>query len=85
MSEQSLADFLDEYRDQHPPHAVVERVGRWTYIVAVEHGMCRWGLDGYGWFVIGRKRAERKARKVLARYHRIQLRHAERFEVREDT
>jgi hypothetical protein len=82
--EQSLDDFLDEYHEQHPPHAVVERVGRWTYVVAVESGMTRWGARGYGWFVLGRKRADRKARKVLRRYHRDQARLAERYEIRED-
>ena len=67
--------------DLAPPRAVVERTGRWTYCVAVELDMTRWGLDGYGWVVFGRKRAERKARKVLARYHREQARFADRFEV----
>ena len=52
------------------PEAVIERRGRWWHLVYVDHGLMRWGPDGYGWHVLGAKRAERKARRVLASYLR---------------
>lgn len=60
------------------PHAVVLQTGRWTYRVYVADGISQWGRDGYGWTVWGRRRAERKGRKVLARYLREQAERAER-------
>lgn len=59
------------------PRAVVQRIGRWTYTVSVQHGLIQWGPNGGGWLVLGRKRAMRKASKVLARYR-------QRMERRED-
>lgn len=61
------------------PVAVIERAGRWTYRVYVQHDICRWGPDGYGWHVFGRKHAERKARKVLAKY--LAQQEPERWEI----
>lgn len=60
------------------PHAVVLQTGRWTYRVYVADGISQWGPDGYGWIVWGRRRAERKGRKVLARYLREQAERVER-------
>lgn len=59
------------------PEAVVKRVGRWTYRVQVVDGIGVWGPDGYGWYVLGRGRAVRKARKVLARYRKLHARNQE--------
>lgn len=53
-----------------PSEAHIERRGRWTYLVSVHHGITIWAPDGIGWYVLGRRRAERKARRVLARYVR---------------
>jgi len=53
-----------------PPEARIRRAGRWTYYVEVHHGMIQWGPNGSGWFVLGRRRAERKARRLLAAYVR---------------
>ncbi|GGM26963.1 hypothetical protein GCM10011608_09710 [Micromonospora sonchi] len=52
------------------PEAVVERLGRWWYLVYVRHGASRWAPNGNGWYVFGAERADRKARKVLAAYVR---------------
>jgi hypothetical protein len=65
----------NEERDQ--PHAEVQRVGRWTYRVSVVHGLTCYGPGGSGWHVLGRRRAERKAARVLARYLRDQARQAD--------
>lgn len=56
------------------PRAEITRAGRWTYRVVVKEGIGQWGPNGYGWTVLGRRRAERKAAKVLARYQREQER-----------
>jgi hypothetical protein len=74
-----LDDVLDGF-DQDPPHAQIKRVGRWTYSVIVEHGLISWGPKGYPWHVLGRKRAERKARRVLRRYQSERLQ-VERWEI----
>lgn len=60
-----------------PPQAEVRRVGRWTYHVQVVDGLTTWGPDGYGWHVLGRRRALSKARRVLARYLRNEARRAD--------
>jgi hypothetical protein len=57
------------------PRARVQRIGRWTYSVNVAHGYTTWGPNGGSWHVLGRSHAERKARRVLARY----LRHLDRL------
>jgi len=72
-----------DLNDDEAPRAVIERVGRWTYDVHVEDGMSRYGPMGglANWRVLGRGRAERKARRVLRDY----LSHgdvSERWEVR---
>lgn len=47
-----------------PPEAVIEQVGRWTWRVHI----CR-GISSSGeWHVLGRRRAEKKARRELGRY-----------------
>lgn len=58
------------------PYAEVEQVGRWTYRVKVRDGMLTWGPDGHGWHVFGRRRAHRKAERVLRRYLQGQERKA---------
>jgi hypothetical protein len=64
----NLAEFLDGL--QESPHAEIEPIGRWTWRVFVSDGLTEWGPDGYGWRVLGKRRVERKAHKVLARYLR---------------
>lgn len=63
--------------DIGPPHAQVQRIGRWTYLVSVHHGLSVWGPNASGWSVLGRRRANRKAAKVLARYLRDEGRRAD--------
>ncbi len=64
--------------DEEPtaPHAEVEQVGRWTYLVSVHDGLTVWGPAGIGWRVFGRRRARRKAEKVLLRYVELRRRRA---------
>lgn len=52
-----------------PPYAEVEQIGRWTWAVRVIHGIIVWGPNG-GPFIVhgGRDRADRVARRHLARY-----------------
>ena len=57
------------------PQVRVQRIGRWTYSVVLEDGHRSWGPDGVSWIVFGRGHAERKGRRVLARY----LRHLDRI------
>lgn len=52
------------------PEAHLKQVGRWTYYVTVQHGMTQWGPNGGGWFVLGRRWAGWKARRMLAKYVR---------------
>jgi hypothetical protein len=57
--------------DIDPPVAIIKRLGRWTYCVYIKHGEAAYprGLYGaVGWAVVGKQRAERKARRELARY-----------------
>lgn len=58
-------------RSGHPVGQVT-RVGRFTYRVVIIDGMLEFGLDGHGWRVWGRDRAQRKATRELARYRREQ-------------
>ncbi len=59
------------------PYAEVKKIGRWTYKVSVHHGVMVWG-PSYGgpggWFVLGEKRAHRKASRVLRAYRRSEAR-----------
>jgi hypothetical protein len=66
------------------PEAVVERTGRWWHSVYVRHGVIRWAPSGNGWHVFGAKRADRKARKVLAAYVRLLDKQAFRRVIRAD-
>jgi hypothetical protein len=67
--------------DDEAPRAEIEQTGRWTYRITVHHGMIQWGLDGVGWTAFGRKRAERKARKVLRKYLQRQAWQGDRWAV----
>lgn len=63
--------------DEVEPFAEVEQTGRWTYRVRVLDGMTCWAPDGMsGWYVLGRRRAHRKAARVLRRYLTMQQRKA---------
>jgi hypothetical protein len=55
------------------PYATVEQCSRWLYRVAVHDGISRWGPNGFWWTVRGRKRAMRKAKRVLADYNQRQV------------
>jgi hypothetical protein len=59
------------------PYASIRRAGRWTYLVQIRHGFMTYGPDGYGWIVLGEKRARRKARRELDRYNRNEARRAQ--------
>jgi hypothetical protein len=67
--------------DGEPPRAEIEQVGRWIYRIAIIHGMMSYGPDGYGWHRLGRKHAESKARRELARYLRSEARHENRWSI----
>lgn len=54
------------------PYAEVKRYGEFTYTVKIIDGFMAYGPDGGHWFVLGRKRAERKAERELRRYLREQ-------------
>ena len=68
--------------DDEPPRAEIEQTGRWTYRVLVIHGLMGYGPDGYGWLRLGRRWAEAKARRELARYVRNEVRHENRWSIR---
>lgn len=75
-----VESLLDELRAQQlspQPRAEIRQIGRWTYRVSVHHGVTVWGPNGCCWHVYGRRRAERKARRVLASYLRMQQRGAQ--------
>ena len=69
--------------EPEPPFAEVKQVGWFTYRIVIRDGLstCGPGFMGVvlGWRVWGRKRADRKARKVLAKYRAEQTRE-ERWE-----
>lgn len=50
------------------PYATVTKVGRWSWRIVIIDGISTCGPDGGGWHVLGRERAERKARRELDRY-----------------
>jgi hypothetical protein len=64
-----------------PPKAVITQVGRWRYWFTICHGTTE--LSG-GWHVWGRVRAEKKARRVLAKYLRDEARRGERWTISGD-
>lgn len=51
------------------PFMDITQAGRFTYDVTLHHGMSSFRP---GWRVLGRRRAERKAARELARYKRKQ-------------
>lgn len=57
--------------DFGPPEAEIRRAGRWTYHVAVVHGWLSYGP----YTTLGRRWAERTARRRLAAYLRKAARH----------
>lgn len=70
---------------EEQPYAEIKRDGRWTYTIKIYddgsiHGP---GMSGViiGWRAWGRKRAEAKARRVLAAYVRKQEQRAETWRV----
>lgn len=53
-----------------PAEAVIRRVGRFLWSAEVHHGVFVYQKDAGGNLVLGRKRAERAARKLLTKYLR---------------
>lgn len=47
------------------PYAEIEQAGRWTWTVRLGHGLSQYD---HGWLCLGRRHAERKARRVLRRH-----------------
>lgn len=78
----SLADDFDAFERENPPHAKVQQVGRWRYRIYISHGMMQYGPGGYGWHRYGLERAKRKGARELAKYLRMNERHANVTEVR---
>jgi hypothetical protein len=70
----------DDIEIDDTPRAEVQRIGRWTYRVSIKQGL----IDGYDWHVFGRRRAARKAVKVLRRYLRDQMRQSETVTIEGD-
>lgn len=50
------------------PYIGIRQEGKHTFIVSIDHGIMRYGPDGYGWFCWSKKSAIRKGRKELAKY-----------------
>lgn len=63
----TLANTFEE-RAKEPPRAEVTRRGRWLYAVSIYHGLMQYGPGGGCWYVLGRGRAERKAKRLLRNY-----------------
>lgn len=59
------------------PHAGITRVGRFSRHIVIHDGLVQVGPGGGAWFALGAARAERKARKVLARYLKSKQRRAD--------
>lgn len=72
---QPANDDWDDVDDQ--PRGEVQRIGRWTYLVSVRRELTTYGPGASGWPVLGRRRAERKAARVLAHYMRDEKRAAD--------
>ncbi len=49
------------------PTIAIRRVGRWTYSISISHGLIRYGDETRA---IGRRRADRKGARLLAKYLR---------------
>lgn len=55
--------------DLGPPRADVSPVGRWTWRVVIRQGFAAYGpYWGYGWVILGHRRAHRKAARELRRH-----------------
>jgi hypothetical protein len=67
-----------DWTDGQEPKAVIERSGRWTYTVHIEHGIMQ---DYAGQTVVGFEHAKRVAQKRLEHYRRDLARQAERWEI----
>lgn len=64
------------------PVARIRQIGRWRYIVTINQGTMVYGANlGLGWEVWGRKRAEAKGRRELARYRLREARTAAAWDV----
>lgn len=59
------------------PHAEITRTGRFMHHIVIHDGLVQIAPDGIAWFAFGAKRAERKARRVLASYLTSKRRRAE--------
>lgn len=67
------------YEPGGEPAAVVTRHGRWLYGVHIAYtpllGLgVHYGPNGGDWYVLGHRRAQRKARRKLARFLRQEAR-----------
>jgi hypothetical protein len=66
------------WEEGEEPKAVIERVGRWTYSVHIEHGFMQ---DYAGQTVVGFEHAKRVAQERLQHYRRDLTRQTERWEI----
>jgi len=55
-------------RQDEPPTVKITRRGRWMHTVIIQHGLMQHGPNGGPWFVLGARRARRKAARVLRAY-----------------
>lgn len=73
---------IPSYLDMCEPEARIVQVGRWTYSIEIVHGLMSIGPNGLPWYRWGRKRAEAKAARELARYRRGEARRKAAWTVR---
>jgi len=62
-----------------PPHVTVRQTGRWWWNCELHTG--HGTVTSPSTFVLGRRRAHRKAQRMLARYLRDQQRRAAAFDI----
>ena len=57
------------------PFAIVKQAGHFLYAITIHDGVFRWEPGGGGaWWAWGRKRAERKAKRLLRKHNLRQQR-----------
>lgn len=81
--------MTDQYVPGGEPRAVVERVGRHSWLVYVSYTPTgclplRYGSEGYGSIAHSRRGAQSKARRLLRSFQRREGYERESFEVRGD-
>ncbi len=71
-------NFTGLFGEEGEPEAVIEATGRWWYHMNIRHGLTELNE---GWFVFGRRRAEKVARRKLRWYRRKLACEADRWTI----